>query len=166
LTNARKGDGILMRKLLSACAVLAVAVGLVVAPGAGAVKSPKSVYGSVSLNVTPNPLPNATSTVTATGNVASNSNCRKDRDITFAWVNGATITPATGSAETRSNGDYTATVSRPTETAPGTTSIVLRATAAQEKRKVGSKKKGKKKKKGRKFICEQISGDSTVTLIP
>jgi hypothetical protein len=37
---------------------------------------------------------------------------------------------------------------------------VLRATAYQAIRKVGSKKKGKKTKKGRRFDCLQVTGDS------
>jgi hypothetical protein len=156
-----------MKKLLSAGVVCALAIGLVAVPGAVAKKGPKLVGGAVSVNVAPNPLPNATTTVTVTGNVASNSGCRKDRDITFAWVNGAIVTPATGTAITGSNGDYTATVSRPTDTAPTTTSVILRATVAQEFRKVGSKKKGKKDKKGRQFNCLAFSGDSpAVTLVP
>jgi hypothetical protein len=157
-----------MKKLISAAAVCAVAVGLVAVPGALAVKSPKLVGGTVSVNVTPNPLPDATTTVTATGNVASNSSCRKDRDVTFSWVNGSTVTPATGAATTGPNGNYTATVSRPTDTSTTALSgVVLRANVAQTFRKVGSKKKGKKNKKGRQFNCVAFTGDSsTVTLIP
>jgi hypothetical protein len=156
-----------MKKLISACAVCAVAVAAVAVPSALGVKSPKVVFGTVSVNVTPNPLPNATTTVTASGNLASNSGCRKDRDLTFVWVNTTTlvVTPATGTAITGSNGNYTATVSRPTDTAPTTTSVILRATVAQEFRRVGSKKKGKKDKKGRRFDCRSFTGDSApVTL--
>src|SRR6476619_3326814 len=138
-----------MKKLFSVGVLCALAIGLVAVPGAVAKKGPKLVGGAV------------------TGNVASNSGCRKDRDITFAWVNGAVVTPATGTAITGSNGDYTATVSRPTDTAPTATSVILRATVAQEFRKVGSKKKGKKNKKGRQFSCQSFSGDSpAVTLVP
>jgi hypothetical protein len=32
-----------------------------------------------------NPVPATTTTVTASGNVATNSNCRKDRAVTFAY---------------------------------------------------------------------------------
>jgi hypothetical protein len=157
-----------MRKLISACAVCAVAVGLVAVPSALGVKSPKQVGGTSSLSVTPNPLPNATTTVTASGNVASSSGCRKDRTVHFAYVNGTTVGPDLGvTATTGSNGDYTASLPRPTDTAPTTTSVVLRATVDPLTRKVGSKKKGKKTKKGRVFNCLTFTGDSAaVTLTP
>jgi hypothetical protein len=156
-----------MRKLISAAAVCAVAVGLVAVPNALGVKSAKQVGGTVSVNVTPNPLPDAVTTVTASGNVASNSSCRKGRTISFAWVNGSTVTPATGTATSGNNGDYTATVSRPLDLSTAASGVVLRATVAQTYRKVGSKKKGKKNKKGRQFNCLSFSGDSaTVSLVP
>lgn len=156
-----------MRKLISACAVCAVAVGLLAVPGAQGVKSAKQVSGTVSVSVTPNPLPNATTSVAASGNVASNSSCRKDRTIRFYWVSGTTVGPEVGTATSRSNGNYTATLPRPTDTAPTTTSVTLRATVDAVTRKVGSKKKGKKNKKGRAFNCLAISGDSAaLTLTP
>jgi len=157
-----------MKKLISACAVCALAVGLVAVPSAMGVKSPKQVGGAGSITVTPNPLPNTTTTATVSGNVASSSGCRKDRTIHFAWVNGTTVGPDLGVvATTRSNGDYTATVPRPTDTAPTTTSVTLRATVDALTRKVGSKKKGKKTKKGRVFNCMTFTSDSAaVTLTP
>jgi hypothetical protein len=155
-----------MRKLVSAVAVCALAVGLVAAPSALGVKSTKLVGGTVSVNVTPNPLPNATATVTASGNVASNSSCRKLRTVRFYWVVNGVQGAEIGSAVTRSNGDYTATLPRPTETAPTTTSVTLRAIVDQTFKKVGSKKKGRKDKKGRQFNCLSITGDSApVTLV-
>jgi hypothetical protein len=45
-----------MKKLISATAVCALAIGLVAAPGALGVKSPKLVSGTVSVGVTPIPL--------------------------------------------------------------------------------------------------------------
>ncbi|MGH2983275.1 MAG: hypothetical protein ACRDK5_03315 [Solirubrobacterales bacterium] len=168
-----------MRKLFGAAAVCALTVGLVAAPGAGAVKSPKQVSGTVSVNVAPNPLPNAFATVTASGNVWASSGCRKDRKVHFAWFNPTTqvTTPvAVGGVlvivTTGSNGNYTATVPRPAETAPTTTSMVLQAIVDPATRKVGSKKKGKKDKKGRQFHCLVIptppapAGGAAVTLVP
>jgi hypothetical protein len=160
-----------MKKLISACAVCAVAVGVVAAPSALGVKSAKQVGGTVSVNVTPNTFTTgdtAVTSATVTGNVASNSSCRKDRTIHFAWVNGTTVGPDLGVvATTRSNGDYTATVPRPTDTNPPTTTVTLRATVDPVTRKVGSKKKGKKHKKGRAFNCLAITGDSApVTIAP
>ncbi|MDX6606891.1 MAG: hypothetical protein QOD14_1431 [Solirubrobacterales bacterium] len=155
-----------MRKLISACAVCAMAIGLVVVPNAFGVKSAKQVGGTVSVGVTPNPLPDTTTTVTASGGVASNSGCRKDRTLHFFWVNGSTVGPEVGTAMTTSNGSYTATLPRPTDTSLTTSSVTLRATVDQVTRKVGSKKKGKKTKKGRRFDCLAITGDSApVTLV-
>jgi hypothetical protein len=159
-----------MKKLISACAVCAMAVGLVAVPNALGVKSAKQVGGTVSVSVTPTTFTTGDTTVTTatvSGNVASNSNCRKDRTVHFAYVNGATITPLAETATTKGNGAYTATVPRPTDTNPPTTSVVLRATVDATIRKVGSKKKGKKTKKGRAFNCLQITGDSApLTIAP
>ncbi len=149
-----------MRKLVGACAVCAVAIGLVVVPSAFGVKSAKQVGGAVTVGVTPTTVDSTTTTLTASGSVASNSNCKKDRTLHFAYVNGATVTPLAETAETKNNGSYTATLPKPTDTNPPTTSVVLRATVDQATRKVGSKKKGKKTKKGRRFDCLTFSGDS------
>ena len=152
-----------MKKLISACAVCAVAVGLVAVPNALGVKSAKQVGGTVSVNVTPTTFTTgdtSVTTATVSGNVASNSGCKKDRTVHFAYVNGATVTPLAETATTKGNGAYTATVPKPTDTNPPTTSVVLRATVDQTIRKVGSKKKGKKTKKGRAFNCLTFSGDS------
>ena len=149
-----------MRKLISACAVCAVAVGLVAVPSALGVKSAKQVGGTVSVAVTPTTIDATTTNVTASGSVASSSGCKKDRTIHFAYVNGATITPLAETAETKGNGSYTATLPKPADTNPPTASVVLRATVDPVTRKVGSKKKGKKAKKGRAFNCLTFSGDS------
>src|SRR3954452_5845230 len=152
-----------MKKLISACAVCAVAGGLVAVPNTLGVKSPKQVNGTVSVNVTPSTFTTGDTTVTTatvSGNVASGSGCRKDRTVHFAYVNGATVTPLAQTATTGPNGDYTATVPRPTDTNPPTSSVTLRATVDPLTRKVGSKKKGKKTKKGRAFNCLQVTGDS------
>jgi hypothetical protein len=149
-----------MRKLISAGAVCAVAVGLVAVPNALGVKSAKQVGGTVTVAVTPTTIDATTTTLAASGSVASNSGCKKDRIVHFAYVNGATVTPLAESAETKGNGSYAATLPKPTDTNPPTTSVVLRATVDPLTRKVGSKKKGKKTKKGRAFNCLTFSGDS------
>jgi hypothetical protein len=149
-----------MKKLISASAVCAVAVGLVVVPSALGVKSAKQVGGTISVSATPATIDATTTTVTASGGVASNSGCKKDRTVHFAYVNGATITPLAETATTKGNGSYAATLPKPTDTNPPTTSVVLRATVDPLTRKVGSKKKGKKNKKGRAFSCLTFSGDS------
>jgi hypothetical protein len=149
-----------MRKLISAGAVCAVAVGLVVVPNALGVKSAKQVGGTVTVGATPTTVDSTTTAVAASGAVASNSGCKKDRTVHFAYVNGATVTPLAETATTKGNGSYSATLPKPTDTNPPTASVVLRATVDPVTRKVGSKKKGKKTKKGRAFNCLQLSGDS------
>jgi hypothetical protein len=149
-----------MKKLISACAVCAVSVGLVAVPSALGVKSAKQVGGTVSVSVTPTTVDATTTTLAASGTVASNSGCKKDRTVHFSYVNGATVTPLAETATTKGNGSYSATLPKPTDTNPPTTSVVLRATVDPVTRKVGSKKKGKKTKKGRVFNCLTFSGDS------
>jgi hypothetical protein len=149
-----------MKKLISAGAVCAVAVGLVAVPSALGTKSAKQVGGTVSVGVTPSTVDATTTSVTASGTVASNSNCKKGRTVHFAYVNGATVTPLAETATTKGNGSYSAIVPKPADTNPPTASVVLRATVDPMTRKVGSKKKGKKTKKGRVFNCLQITGDS------
>jgi hypothetical protein len=154
-----------MRKLISASAVCALAVGLVVAPSALGVKSAKQVPSSVTVNVTPTTVTPG-GTVTASGNVASNSSCRKDRTVSLQWLD-ATSTPvgAPTTTTTRSNGDYSTPV-----TAPATAgTYTLQATVqGPVTRKVGSKKKGKKDKRGRQFSClaSAPTSSSPVTVAP
>jgi hypothetical protein len=162
--------GINMRKLISAAALCAVAVGLVAAPGALGVVQTKLVGGSVSVGETPNPLSDLTPNVASTGNVASNSNCRRFRTVRFSWVNATTnavISTAPETTLTNVNGDYSASVTRPGTTSTSTSSVKLRASVDQEFRKIGSKKKGRKNKKGRRFNCLSIIADSSpITLEP
>jgi hypothetical protein len=153
-----------MKKLISATAVCALAIGLVAAPNALGVKGPKLVSGSVSVAVVPIPLPNATTTVSVTGNVAGSSGCRKDRTVHFVWVSNGVAGPEVGSAVTGPNGDFSATLPRPTDTAPTTSSVTLRTTVDQATRRVGSKKKGKKAKRGRQFTCIGATADVPVAL--
>jgi len=149
-----------MRKIIGASAVCALAIGLVAAPGAVAKKGPKQVSGTVSVFVSPNPVPSTATGVTASGNVKTNSSCRKDRTVRFQYVNSVTgaIEPLAVTAETRSNGNYSAVL--PPAATPGT--YALQATVDETERKVGSKKKGKKTKKGRQFICLQLFGQSSL----
>ena len=149
-----------MKKLISACAVCAVAVAAVAVPSALGVKSAKQVGGTITVEVTPTTVDATTSSVAASGRVSSNSSCKKGRTVHFAYVNGTTVGPEVGMTTTGSSGKYTATLPKPTDTNPPTASVVLRATVDQVTRKVGSKKKGKKTKKGRRFDCLQITGDS------
>ena len=153
-----------MRKFVTATAVCALAVGLTVAPGAVAKKGPKLVSGTVSVSATPGTVDNTTATgVTVTGNVKSNSGCRKNRTVRFSYLSGAGVsTPSAVTVETGSNGDFAATLERP-PLVDGTTVVV--ATVDQEFRKVGSKKKGQKDKPGRKFDCQQISGQSNSIVV-
>jgi hypothetical protein len=153
-----------MKKLISAAVVCGLAIGLVAVPGALGVKSPKLVAGSVSVGVSSSPLPDTTTTESVTGNLASNSSCRKDRTVRFSWVSNGVQSPDAGSAVTHSNGDFSAVVPRPADTSTTTSSVILRTTVDQVTRRVGSKKKGKKTKKGRAFECLSISADVPVAL--
>ena len=155
-----------MKKLISAAVGCALAIGLIAVPGALGVKSPKLVAGQVVVGVSSSPLPDSTTTENVTGNVVSNSSCRKGRTVHFAWVVGGVQRPEIGSAVTGSNGDFNATVPRPTETSTTTSSATLRTIVDQVSRKVGSKKKGQKTKKGRAFTCLSISADVPVALVP
>ena len=88
------------------------------------------VLRRVSVNVTPTSIAADdvfTTSVTATGNVAANSSCRKERLIHFVWVTNGTgaETVLAETATTKSNGDFSATVPKPPD-ARGT--YVLRAT--------------------------------------
>lgn len=158
-----------MRKLISAAVVCAVAIGLVAVPGALAVKSPKLVTGIITVGETPNPLSDPTPNVAATGNVASNSSCRRFRTVRFSWVNATTnavISTAPETTLTNVNGDYSATVTRPATTSTTTSSVKLRAAVDQVFRRVG-KKKGAHNKRGRQFNCLSITADSSpITLQP
>jgi len=159
-----------MKKLISATAVCALAVAAVAVPSALGVKAPKQVGGTVSVTVTPTTVtPNDTSTtVAASGNVASNSSCRKDRTVHFNYVENGIPGPEVGTAITGPNGDYAATLAEPTSSDLSTFhSVTLRVTVDQVTRKVGSKKKGKKTKKGRRFDCLQLTADSSpITVTP
>jgi hypothetical protein len=160
-----------MRKLICALAVSAIAAGLLAVPAALALKSPKTVGGSVSVNEAPNPLADSTPVVSAFGNVASNSSCRKNRTVRFQWVNATTsvvISTAPETATTGSNGDYSATVSRPpvSSTTP-VSSVRLRVNVDQTFRKWKNKNKARLFKKGRQFNCTALTADSSpIALTP
>lgn len=155
-----------MKKLISAAAVCTVAVGLVAVPGALGVKSTKQVPTTVSVNVTPTTIAHDGS-VTASGDVLSNSSCRKDRTVSLQWVDSVLNTPVGAPTTTTSgpSGKYSTSV-----TAPATAgTYTLQATVPPPAviRKVGSKKKGKKTKRGRRFSCNPTTSptsSSTVTV--
>jgi hypothetical protein len=155
-----------MRKLFSAIAVGLLASSLAISATAVAKgpKSPKQAAGSVSALATPSMLGTADATTTVTGNLKSNSGCRKDRIVRFSYTGTGGTTQLGQTTETRSNGDFTAVLPRPTDTAPAT--VTLQVNVDQADRKVGSKKKGKKQKKGRKITCLAASGQTTLTLVP
>ena len=95
---------------------------------------------------------------TGSGNVSSNSSCRKDRTVVLAWVDASSVATPAGSAVTKSNGSYAAALTAPAVAGAYT----LRATVQGPViRKVGSKKKGKKNKKGRRFSCNASLPTST-----
>ena len=69
-----------MKKLISAGAVCAVAVGLVAVPNALGVKSAKQVGGTVTVSATPTTIDATTASVNASGSVASNSSLQEGPD--------------------------------------------------------------------------------------
>jgi hypothetical protein len=155
----------MMRKLWSAIGIGVLATSLLVAATAvGGPKAPKQAPGAVSVLATPSTLGAADATVTVTGNLKSNSGCRKDRVVRFAYVGTGGTTQLPMTTETGSNGDFTAVLPRPTDTAPAT--VALQVSVDQADRRVGSKKKGKKQKKGRKITCLAATGQTTLTLVP
>jgi hypothetical protein len=151
-----------MRKLLIATAVGALAASLAVAPAAIGKKGPKLVPGTVTVMASPTTVTPATTTVTVTGNLKANSGCRKNRTVEFSYVGTGGTTPLAVTAVTGPNGDFTAVLPKPTDTAPAT--VTLLASLDQIDRKVGSKKKGQKPKKGRKFTCLAAQGQTTLTV--
>jgi hypothetical protein len=127
-------------------------------------KAPKAAPGLVSLTATPSTVTSSTTDLVVSGNLWSTSGCRKDRTVSFAYTGTAGTTALPVTAETGPNGDFTATLPKPTDAAPAT--VQLEASVAQGDRKVGGKKKGKKAKKGRKIICLAATGQTTVTVAP
>src|SRR5262245_45268728 len=165
-----------MKKLITACAVSAVAVAAVAAPSALGVKSTKQVVSTVTVSATPTTIDPMTTEVNVTGNVLANSSCRKDRTMHFFYVTdgsestelATTPTPVT----TRPNGDFSATLPPPPpKTADGTTQVRAKVDETLRTKKIKGKKKGagKGKKKGaakkRKFDCLSGSGDSNVLTV-
>lgn len=156
-----------MRKLFTASAVCALAVGLTVAPGAIGKKTVKQVSGTVTVAATPTTIEPTTTAVVVTGNVKANSSCRKNRTVRFSYMSGlGVVTPSAVTVETRSNGNFTASLEKPPTDADGTTSVVATVDQTLRTKKLKGKKKGaaKGKKKGkvkkRKFNCLEISGQS------
>jgi hypothetical protein len=165
VTSHREGKT--MRKLLSATAICLLAGSVAVsatAMGKGPKAPPKQAAGTLSILATPSTLGAADATTTVTGNLKSNSSCRKDRIVRFSYTGTGGTTQLGETTETRSNGNFTAVLPRPTDTAPAT--VTLQVDVDQADRKVGSKKKGKKQKKGRKITCLAASGQTTLTLVP
>jgi hypothetical protein len=161
-----------MKKVISACAVCAVAVGLVVVSSAGAVKSTKQVASTVTVSATPTTIDPTTTAVNVTGNVLANSSCRKNRTVHFFYVTGGVAGPEVGTAvTTRSNGDFSATLLPPSTAADGTTQVRATVDETLRTKVIKGKKKGagKGKKKGaikkRKFNCLEGSGDSNVLTV-
>jgi hypothetical protein len=156
----------MMRKLWSAFGVGLLATSLLLggtAVGKGP-KAPKQAPGALSVLATPSTLGTADTAVTVTGNLKSNSGCRKDRVVRFAYMGSGGTTQLPQTTETRSNGEFAVVLPRPTDTAPAM--VTLQVSVDQADRKVGSKKKGKKQKKGRKITCLAATGQTTLTLVP
>ena len=163
-----------MRRLFTAIAVSALAVGLTVAPGAIGKAQTKQVASTVSLSATPSTVSNATpSAISASGNVQANSSCRKNRAVSFSYVSSTgTVTPVGTPVVTGPNGDFSASLPQPTDVGP--TTVTLKATVAETirtkiiKGKNNGANKGKKKGKvqKRKFLCLSGEGTTPITVNP
>jgi hypothetical protein len=159
-----------MRKRLTMIATLGSLIAfIVIAPGAlgknpKGPKGPKQAPGFVSLTASPSTVTPTTSTISVTGNLMATSSCRKHRTLQFSYVGSGGTTALPVTATTGPNGDFAATLPRPTDSAPAT--VTLQATVGQADRKVGSPKKGKKPKKGRKITCLSATGQTTLTVVP
>jgi hypothetical protein len=158
-----------MRKRLTTIALGSLIACVAIAPGAfgnkgHGPKGPKQAPGSISLTANPSTVMPTTSTISVNGNVMATSSCRKDRTVQFSYVGSGGTTALPVTAASGPNGDFAATLPRPTDTAPAT--VTLQATAGQTDRKVGSAKKGKKSKKGRRITCLSATGQITLTVVP
>jgi hypothetical protein len=156
-----------MRKLSIAIAVGVLAVSLAAAPAVVAKKGPKDVGGTVTVTATPSTIELTTTTVAVTGNVQSSSSCRKNRTVRFSYVDsGGASTALTETAVTKPNGDYSATLPKPTTVGPTTVNLVATVDAAVRTTKGSSKgkKKGHKKGKAKKFNCLSLTGQTPLTV--
>ena len=101
------------------------------------------------------------------GNVKANSSCRKNRTVRFSYVDAAGTTALTETAVTGPNGDYSATLPKPTTTGPASVTLMATVDEAVRSTKGQSKGKGKKKghkKKAKKFNCLSATGQTTLTV--
>jgi hypothetical protein len=158
-----------MRKLITASAVAALAVGLTAAPGVFAKKSVKQVATTVTVSATPtaDTTTTATTGVSVSGNVKANSSCRKNRTVHFHYVVGGAQGAEVGTpATTGPNGDFAASLPSPSPLADGTAQVravvdeTLRAKTIRGKNKGASKGKKKGATQKRKFNCLEGSADS------
>ena len=157
-----------MRKLITATAVCALAVGLTTAPGAIGKKTVKQVVSTVTVSATPtSDAVGATTAVNVMGNVQANSSCRKNRTVHFAYVTGGVAGAEVGTPVTTGpNGDFSATLPPPFPLVDGTAQVRATVDETPRTKTIKGKKKGanKGKKKGatnkRKFNCLSGFGDS------
>lgn len=158
-----------MRKLPIAIAVGALAISVAAVP-AVAKPGPKNVGGTVTVVASPTTIEPTTTTVAVSGNVKANSSCRKNRTVRFSYVDANGTTALTETAVTRSNGDYSATLPKPTTTVPVPASVTLVATVDEAVRvtkgqsKGKGKKKGHKKGKAKKFNCLSATAQTPLTV--
>ena len=155
-----------MRKLPIAIAVCALAVSLTAAT-AVAKKGPKDVASTVTLVASPTTIEPTTTTVAVSGNVKANSSCRKNRTVSFSYDASGVITVLSETAVTKSNGNYSVTLPKPTTTGPATVTLIATVEQAVRKTKGESKGKGKKKghgKKAKKFNCLEGTAQTALTV--
>ena len=131
-------------------------------------KAPKGVASTITVSATPTTIEPTTTTVAVSGNVGASSSCRKNRTVRFSYMDASGTTALTETAVTGPNGDYSATLPKPTTTGPATATLMatvdeaIRVTKGQSKGK--GKKKGHKKGKAKKFNCLSATAQTALTV--
>jgi hypothetical protein len=160
-----------MRKLPIAIAVGALAVSVAAVPAIAkpGPKGAKNVVSTITLVASPTTIEPTTETVAVSGNIKANSSCRKNRTVHFSYEDENGTTALTETAVTGPNGDYSATLPKPTTTVPVPASVTLVATVDEALRVTKGQSKGKGKKKGhkkkaKKFNCLGATAQTALTV--
>lgn len=155
-----------MRKIAIGIVTGALTLGMVAAPAVIAKKGPKDVGGTVTVVPNPSVIEPATTTVEVEGTISTNSSCKKNRTVRFAYDDGTGPVALVETAVTKSNGKYEATLPKPVNVGPATVNLIATVDETVRKTKGSSKgkKKGHKKGKARKFTCLEISGQAALSV--
>jgi hypothetical protein len=109
----------------------------------------------VSVGVTPCcTVTPATTSLSASGSVASTPRCRGSRTIRFVYQNGATVTPVAVTATSDATGAYSATIPKPSDAAPATVTLYADVVSATRRRH------------GTRIRCEPTRNGQALTVSP